>query len=387
MPAAIIALGGIILPSCKGKQEGQQAQQAAPELAVITIQESDANLETAYPTSLLGENDVEIRPQISGFLTKVNVKEGQHVSKGQVLFTIDQVQLKAQVDAAQAAVAVAQANVNTATTNANNNKILLDKNIISPASYQTSVDALNAAKAQLNQAQAQLVNARKSLSYSVVTAPVSGVVGSIDYKEGTLVSPQTLLTILSNNGAMEAHFSFNEKDILNMTDGGRRSIKAAIDSMPEVYLQLANGERYAYPGKIISISGVLDRTTGSATAKALFPNPDGMLSSGNTGQVLIPNNKSNIIQIPQNATFEMQDMKFCYVVGDSSKVHSTPIQIAKENDGKTYIVTGGLKPGDVVVTEGVGISVKDGMVITPKSAATPQGAAQAPAQGAAAQAK
>ena len=141
MPAAMLALGGMLLPSCKGKQEGQQQQQQqAPELAVITISESDANLESAYPTSLLGENDVEIRPQISGFLTKVNVREGQHVNKGQVLFTIDQVQLKAQVDAAQAAVEVAQANVNTATTNANNNKILLEKNIISPASYQTSAE-------------------------------------------------------------------------------------------------------------------------------------------------------------------------------------------------------------------------------------------------------
>lgn len=380
MPAAMLALGGMLLPSCKGKQEGQQQQQQqAPELAVITISESDANLESAYPTSLLGENDVEIRPQISGFLTKVNVREGQHVNKGQVLFTIDQVQLKAQVDAAQAAVEVAQANVNTATTNANNNKILLEKNIISPASYQTSADALNAAKAQLNQAQANLVNARKSLSYSVVTAPVAGVVGSIVYKEGTLVTPQTLLTVLSNNGSMEANFSFNEKDILAMTDGGRRSLQTAIDSLPAVYLQLADGQRYAYPGKIVSVSGVLDRTTGSASAKAIFPNPDGMLRSGNTGQVLIPNNRSNIIQIPQNATYEMQDMKFCYVVGDSSKVHSTPIEIAKENDGKTYIVTSGLKPGDVVVTEGVGISVKDGMAITPKGAtAAPAASAKQP---------
>lgn len=370
----------LILPSCKGKDAQQQQGQMVPELAVITVGEEDTKLETSFPATLHGENDVEIRPQISGFLTKVHVQEGQHVSKGQVLFTIDQVSLQATVDAAQAAVQsasaqvnVAQANVNTAQTNANNNKILLDKNIISASAYQTSVDALNAAKSQLNaakaghaQANAQLVSAKKNLSYSTVTAPVSGVVGVIDNKEGALVSPSTLLTVLSNNSDIEAYFSLNEKDLLSMTDNGKRSIKEAIAQMPDVTLLLANGERYSRPGKIVSISGVIDPTTGSASAKALFPNPDGMINSGATGQVLIPSLRTNAILIPQTATYEVQDMKFCYVVGDSSKVHSAPITVAPENDGQTYIVTGGLKPGDVIVTEGVGISVKDNMVIKPK---------------------
>lgn len=354
----------MIISSCKGKTAQQQTQ--IPELAVITIGETDTQLETGYPTTLKGENDVEIRPQISGFLTKVNVEEGQKVSKGQILFTIDQVSLQAQVDAAAAAVNVAQANVNTAQTNANNNKILFDKNIISAPAYQTSVDALNAAKAQLSQAQANLVNARKTLSYSVVTAPAAGIVGTIDYREGSLVSPSTLLTVLSNSSDMRASFSLNEKDILNMTDNGSRSIENAVAQMPAVTLQLANGERYQHPGKIISISGVIDPSTGAASATAIFPNPDGMLRSGNSGRVIIPSIRNSAILIPQNATYEIQDMKFCYVVGDSSKVHSTPIQIAAENDGKNYIVTGGLKPGDVIVAEGVGVSVKDGMEIKPK---------------------
>lgn len=363
VPLTILSMAAI-LPACKGGQ--QQQQSAAPELAVMTVGETDTNLETGYPTSLRGENDIEIRPQISGFLTKVNVEEGQKVSKGQVLFTIDQVSLQAAVDAAAAAVAVAQANYNTAQTNANNNKILFDKNIISAAAYQTSADGLNAAKAQLNQANANLVNARKNLSYSTVTAPEAGIVGKIDYREGSLVSPSTLLTILSNSSDMRASFSINEKDILNMTDNGSRSIEQAIASMPEVTLKLANGTRYGHPGKIISISGVIDPATGAASATAIFPNPDGMLRSGNSGQVMIPSLRSSVIQIPQNATYEVQDMKFCYVVGDSNKVHSTPISIATENDGKNYIVTDGLKSGDVIVTEGVGISVKDNMIIQPK---------------------
>ncbi len=364
--AFTLASGALALTGCKGGNEQQQQQQQAPELAVITIGEEDATLETGFPTTLRGENDVEIRPQVTGFLTKVCVQEGQQVSRGQVLFTIDRVQLQAQVDAARAAVEVAQANVNTATTNANNNKILLDKNIISAPAYQISVDALNAAKAQLNQARAQLTSAQKNLSYTSVTAPTAGIVGKIDFKEGALVSPSTLLTLLSNNSDMEARFSLNEKDILALTDGGSRSIKEAIASFPAVTLQLANGDRYSRPGKVVSISGVLDSSTGSAQAIAVFPNPDGMLRSGNTGQILIPSISTNAILIPQNATYEVQDMKFCYVVGDSSKVHSTPIQVSAQNDGKNYIVTGGLKPGDVIVVEGVGVSVKDDMVITPK---------------------
>lgn len=353
-----------LMYSCKGK--GNQMEMQAPELAVMTIGEEDAQLETGYPATLKGENDVEIRPQISGFLTKVHVEEGQRVSRGQVLFTIDQVSLQAAVDAAKAAVEVAQANVNTAQTNANNNKILFDKNIISAPAYQTSVDALNAAKAQLNQANANLITARKNLSYSVVTAPEAGIVGTIDFREGSLVSPSTLLTVLSNSSDMRASFSLNEKDLLNMTDNGSRTIQEAIAQMPEVSLLLANGETYGQKGKIISISGVIDPSTGAATATAIFPNPNGMLRSGNTGQVLIPNLRTNAILIPQNATYEIQDMKFCYVVGDSSKVHSRPIQIAEQNDGKNYIVVSGLNPGDVIVTEGVGVSVKDDMVIKPK---------------------
>lgn len=363
--AFCLVAGGALLTSCGKKEQATGAMQA-PEFTVMTVGESDVTLETAYPATLHGQNDVEIRPQVSGFLTKVHVTEGQHVATGQVLFTIDQVQLQAAVDAARAQINVAQANVNTAQTNANNNKLLFDKNIISASAYQTSVDALNAAKAQLSAAKAQLVSAEKNLSYSVVKAPASGVVGTIDFKEGALVSPSTLLTVLSNNGGMEAYFSMTEKQILAFTDGGKRSVNSAIDSLPPVSLKLADGSIYPEKGKIVSISGVIDSATGSATVKARFPNPNGMLRSGNTGQVLLPNIANNTIQIPQKATFEIQDMKFVYIVGDSAKVKTSPITVELMSDGQNYIVTSGLKPGDVIVTEGVGSTVKEGMIITPK---------------------
>ena len=377
VPALLLATGGFLLPSCKGNA-GQQQGAQAPELSVMTVATTDATLETAYPASLEGENDVEIRPQVSGFLTKVCVEEGDHVSKGQTLFMIDQVQLQAAVEQAQAAVAVAQANVNTSTTNATNNKILLDKNIISASAYQTSEDALNSAKAQLMQAQAALKSARKNLSYSVVSAPVSGVVGVIDFKAGSLVSPSTLLTVLSNNADIQANFSMTEKEVLGFTDGGKRPMKDAIAAFPEVSLELANGDIYPYKGKIISISGVLNQATGSANVKAVFPNPDGMLHSGNTGKVLIPNIRNGITLVPQKATFEVQDMKFVFIVNDSSKLVSRNITVAPENDGKNYIVTSGLQPGETILTEGVGISAREGMTITPKAlAAQPAAPAEA----------
>lgn len=364
--APCLLLCGMLIVSCSSEKEKTMS---VPELGVITVVEEDANLQHIYPATLHGKNDVEIRPQISGFLTKVHVKEGQKVSKGQTLFTIDQVQLQASVDAAKAQIAVAEANVNTAETNAKNNKLLLDKNIISASAYQTSVDALNSAKAQLTAAQAQLTSAKKNLSYSVVSAPTAGIVGTITFKEGTLVSPSTLLTILSNNSNIEAYFSMNEKEVLNLTNAGQRTLQQALDSLPEVSLKLANGDIYAHKGKIISVSGVIDPSTGSATVKAAFENTDGMIRSGSTGQILLPGMVNNVIQIPQKATYEIQNLKFCYVLGDSNKVKSRAIEIAENNDGKNYIIKNGLKSGEIVVVEGVGISVKEGMVIKPKKTA------------------
>lgn len=389
-PTAILALGVLAFASCK-KDAGAGAQQnQVPELAVITVGASDQTLNTSYPATLIGDNDVEIRPQITGQITSVLVEDGQRVSKGQLLFVIDAVQLQAAVDAAksqviqaQAGVTSAQAAVNTAQTNVNNNKLLLDKNIISSSAYQITVDQFNMAKAQLNQAQAavkaaqaQLASAQKNLSYSRITAPQSGVVGTIDFKTGAYVTPQSMLTILSTNADMEAYFSLTEKELLTMTNSG--SINEAIAAMPAVQLQLADGTIYPEAGKITAISGVTDTRTGSARVTALFPNPNGVLRTGSSAKVLIPNVMEGVITVPQNATYEVQDLKYVFTLtNDSNKLVSTQIQVSPLSDGKNFIVTDGLKPGDRVLIEGVGISAKDGMIVKPKqggeNAAAPQG--------------
>lgn len=370
---AFVAAGLIaVTAACSGKGDQQQQMAGAPaEVATMTVTLGSANLNNAYPATIKGKSDVEIRPQISGFITKVCVDEGQRVVKGQTLFIIDEVQLQAAVRSAEAAVAAARSQVATARLTANNQKKLFEKNIISSYQYQTAELQLQSALAQLSQAQAAVVQAKKNLSYAVVKAPCSGVVGSIPNREGSLASPSgQALTTISDNSQVYAYFSLNEKQVLELTNNGARSLEAAIKQMPLVKLRLSDGTVYGKPGRVSTVSGVLDASTGSASVRALFSNENGMLRSGSTGEVLIPVNSQNVMLVPQAATYEVQDMKYVYVIGDSSKAVSRPIKVLPENDGVNYVVTSGLKVGDVIVTEGVGTLVKDGVVVKPKNAAT-----------------
>lgn len=375
---SLIAGVAVVLASCGGGQ--QQQQMPVPQIATMTVEYGNSELESAYPVTIKGRTDIAIRPQVSGFITKVHVDEGQQVRKGQVLFTLDQVQYQAAVDAAQAAIRVAESAVNTAQLTADNKRRLYDKNIISEYEWQMADNQLKQAKAQLASANAQLVTAQKNLAYTVVTAPSDGVIGSIPNREGSLASPSSMepLTTVSDNSEVYAYFSLNEKDILGMTDNGARSLNSSVDAMPPVSLRLANGEIYPEKGKVATVSGVIDNTTGAATVRALFNNPSGMLRSGSTGSVLIPNSFEKVIIIPQSATSEFQNIRFAYVVNDSNKIVATPIQVSPISDGKNFIVVSGLEVGQRIAVEGVGTSVRDGITIQPVDASTqPQGAPQA----------
>lgn len=367
--ALLAGVATAMFSSCGNGQEQQQA--LAPQFATLTVTSSSANLDSSYPATIKGRTDIDIRPQVTGFITKVHVDEGQRVSKGQVLFTLDQVQYEAAVESAKAAVNVAEVAVSTAQLTADNKKMLFDKNIISEYEWQMAQNSLAQAKAQLAQAQSGLINAKKNLAYTVVTAPSNGVIGSIPNREGSLASPSSAqpLTTVSDNAEVYAYFSFNEKDILELTQNGTVTLDKCIKEMPQVRLQLADGSIYPATGKITTISGVIDKTTGAANVRALFPNANGMLRSGSTGKVLIPNSADSIIMIPQKATYEIQDRRYVYTLNDSNMTVSTNITVMDLNDGKTFIVTQGLKPGDRIVTEGVGTSVKQGMKITPKEVA------------------
>lgn len=356
-----------VLSSCGGQQ--QQMQQQAPQIATMTVAYGTSNLDSSYPATIKGRTDIAIRPQVTGFITKVHVDEGQRVHKGQVLFTLDQVQYEAAVESAKAAVNVAKAAVSTAQLTADNKKMLFEKNIISEYEWQMAENSLAQAKAQLAQAESGLINAQKNLAYTVVTAPCDGVVGSIPNREGSLASPSgAALTTVSDNSEVYAYFSLNEKDILSLTDNGAKTLDKAISEIPEVRLMLADGTMYGENGKVATISGVIDNTTGAANVRALFRNTNGMLRSGSTGKVLIPNNADSIMIIPQKSTYEIQDRRYVYVVNDSNKTMSQHIEVMDVNDGKNFVVKSGLNAGDRIVIEGVGTSVKDGMMITPKEA-------------------
>lgn len=381
--ATLMAAALVTSASCSGNGDNaaQQQQMPAPQIGTQTVAYSDIDLSQSYPATIKGKTDIEIRPQVSGFITQVLVDEGQHVNKGQTLFVLDQVQYQAAVDQAAAAVAAAQTAVKSAQMTADQKQALFDKNIISEYENQLAKNDLANAKSNLATANAALTSARKNLAYTVVTAPSAGVIGSIPFREGSLASPSMAqpLTTVSDNSQVYAYFSLTEKDILNMTENGSKPLQQQIAQMPAVKLQLADGTIFPVEGKVATVSGVIGAGTGAATVRALFDNPGGMLRSGSTGQIVIPVQEKNAIVIPQKATFELQDRKFVYVVNDSNKVVSTPITISKVNDGKIYVVTSGLEPGNVIAVEGVGNKLRPNMEIVPVDTAA-KAAQQAAAQ-------
>ena len=351
-----------LLSSCG---QSNQSTGKAPEFAVIPVATTTANLTNSYPATIKGKQDVEIRPMVSGFITKLHVDEGSVVRKGQVLFSIDPIQYQAAVNSAKAAVATAKAAVATQELTVNNKRELNKKNIISNYDLQMAENQLAQVKAQLAQAEAGLTNANSNLSYTSVTSPSDGVVGSIPYRIGSLVSPSVAkpLTTIADISEMYAYFSMTERELLNqIREGG--SIREILAKMPDVQLQLIDGTMYPDSGRVETISGVIDQSTGSVTMRALFPNPNNILRSGSTGNVVFHNPLHNIIMIPQSATVEIQDKKFVFVLQPDNTVKNTEINVFALDDGKFYYVTAGLKAGEKIVIEGVQ-NLKDGQTIAP----------------------
>lgn len=345
-------LAAAALVSCGGGKSGMSF--GDNEYPVATVESSSATLETSYPATIKGIQDVEIRPKVAGFITQVCVKEGQTVGAGQLLFVIDNETYKAAVRQCEAAVNTCTAQVNTAKMTFDNSQKLFESNVIGSYELQSAQNAYESAKAQLAQAEASLASAKETLSYCYVKSPSAGVVGNIPYKVGTMVSSSSTpaLTTVSNISTMEVYFSMNEKDILALTrDAG--GIGAAIESYPPVSLRLADGTTYEEPGKVTKVSGVIDSSTGSVQVIAQFPNPNRLLKSGGSGLIVVPKSDTQAIVIPQSVTIDVQNKMFVYTVGADNKVKYTEITVDPQNDGKNYIVRSGLKAGDKYVTNGI----------------------------------
>ena len=327
------------------------------EYPVTTAGTSSADMQTTYPASIKGIQDVEIRPKLQGFLTQINVKEGQTVSAGQTLFVIDNNTYQAAVRQAQAAVNTAQQGVNTAQLTYENSKQLHANKVIGDYELQTSQNSYEQAKAQLAQAQAALANAKEQLGFCFVKSPAAGVVGTLPLKKGALVSGSDALTTVANISSMDVYFSITEKEAMIVSQQG-------LSSFPAVKLKLADGSIYAHEGKVTRMSGVIDEATGSVQLIATFPNPDKALKSGATGNIIIPRQNMNAVIIPQSCVSEVQNKKFVYMLGKDNKVKYTEIKVDPQNDGNNYIVTDGLKTGDKYVTNGI-TKLSDGMEIVP----------------------
>lgn len=358
----VMAAAAAMLASCGGSNDKQGS---APEFAVRTIEAQPASLEATYPATFKGVQDVEIRPKVSGNITKVCVSEGETVKAGQVLFVIDDVVYKATERQAQAAVDAAAAQLATAKLTSENAQNLFDNNVIGTYELQSAQNSYESAKASLAQAEANLVSAKDNLSFCYVKSPADGVVGDLPYKVGALVSSSISdpLTTVSKISTMEIYFSMTEKQLLELTKtaGGLHS---AINDFPVVKLQLADGTMYDYDGKLVNVSGVIDQATGSVSMKAQFPNPDLVLKSGGSGNVVIAKTDSAALVIPQETVTQVQDRFFVFAVDKDNNVKYTPITVNSDNDGVNYIVESGLQVGDRIVVKGVS-SLTDGQAITP----------------------
>ena len=353
----MLAAVAATLVSCGGG--GGRPNFGDNEYPVVTVGTSSADMQTTYPATIKGVQDVEIRPKATGFITQINVKEGQTVGAGQVLFVIDNETAQAAVRQAQAAVNTAQQQVNTAKLTYDNSQKLHENKVIGDYELQTSQNSYEAAQAQLAQAQAALASAKEALSFCYVKSPAAGVVGTLPFKKGALVSASNVLTNVSNISSMEVYFSVTEKAAMEMQQSG-----GGIAALPAVKLQLADGSIYAHEGKVTKMSGVIDQATGTVQLIAVFSNPEKLLKSGGSGTIIIPRQATSAIIIPQACVSEVQNKKFVYTVGKDNKVKYTEIKVDAQNDGNNYIVTDGLKAGDKYVTNGI-TKLTDGMEIVP----------------------
>ncbi|MGA0559673.1 efflux RND transporter periplasmic adaptor subunit [Larkinella sp. VNQ87] len=366
----VLLLSGSLLALLGCSASGQESQQTAsevPTLPVVEVQKAAMTTYQEFPATLEGKVNVDIRPQVEGYLEKIFVDEGAAVRKGQPLFKIDEQSYREQLSNAQASLLMAKANQDKAALEVARLTPLVQNKVISEVQLKTAQSMLNAAKASVGQAEAAVSTAKTNLSRTLITAPANGYIGRLPYKPGSLVGraePQPLTT-LSDVRELYAYFSMSETDFLQFTQqAGGNSLADKIKRLPSVELLLADNTPYAQKGRIEMVSGQFDKTMGSISFRATFPNAQGLLRSGITGRIRIPEPHGAMVVVPQEATFERQDRVFVFALTDSNKVESRPLQILGES-GTYYLIRSGIQPGDRIVRDGLD-RLHDGDVIVPK---------------------
>jgi len=356
-PAVCLAM--MLVVSCS---EEKQKHQNAVKYQTMVVGMKDMTLEHQYSARMTGRQIVEVRPQVSGCITRILTGEGQAVRKGQTLFVIDQVPFRAALEVAVANRKSAEARLATARMNYENETRLLEGHVVGDVSVETMRNALLEAEAALAQAKAQETNARNNLSYTEVKSPVSGVASMIPWHVGSLVSSSIAepLVTVADDSEMYVYFSISENQALDLI-AQHGSINEFIRKAPAVSLRLNNGQEYGLKGRISAVSGTVDAQTGAVTLRATFPNSGQLLHNGGSGTVIVPTHRTACIVIPQEATYELQNRMFVYRVVNG-KTKATAITLFPQNDGKEYIVEDGLNVGDTIIAEGAGL-LKEGIEI------------------------
>lgn len=356
----LVALLGLLTactPSAGTSQEGGYK--------TMTVKKENCLLTNSYSAVVKGRQSVEIRPQVSGTITDICVKEGAKVQKGQVLFVIDQVPYQAALQTVVANVKSAEAAVATARLTSDSKEELFKEKVVSDFDRQTARNSLLEAEASLAQAKAAETNARNDLSYTVVRSPVNGVAGMSSYRVGALVNSSitTPLLTVSDDEEIYVYFSLTENQILSLVRQ-YGSVEKALAGMPKVSLLLSDGTTYAHEGTVDAISGTIDTETGAISLRAVFPNPEGMLRNGSTATLVLPYTKNDALVVPQEATFEIQDKVYVYKVNKEGKAESAQVTVFPLNNGQEYIVESGLQEGDVIVAEGAGLIQENTQILS-----------------------
>ncbi|SHN13257.1 efflux RND transporter periplasmic adaptor subunit [Chitinophaga sp. CF418] len=356
-----------VLSGCTSSSARSDGAPPPTALPVFKAAAVPATTYREYNASLEGRVNVEIRAQVDGYLDKIFVDEGAYVKAGQPLFRINDRPYREQLSNASASLAAAQANEEKAALEVSRLTPLVDNNVVSDVQLKTAAAALQAAKANVAQAQAMAGNARINLGFTVITAPVNGYIGRIPYKIGSLVgrSEAQPLTLLSDVNEVYAYFSMSEVDFLQFKDKVKgNTIAEKVKQLPPVELVMPDNTIYPEKGRIETMEGQFDKTMGAVSFRAVFPNPNGLLRSGNTGKVKISESFPAALVVPQEATFELQDKIFIFTVGDSNKVVSKPIKVLGKSNAY-YFVEKGVAPGESVVYTGLD-RLRDGVVIQPQ---------------------
>lgn len=343
-------------------------QETQSSFETMTVKKTDIELPYKFSAKMKGSNDVTITPQASGQLMKICVTEGQQVKKGQTLFIIDSRNARLELEAAQANLQAAKAQENSAKLEYESNRNLYDKKIVSSYMLSNSENAYKQAQAAVAQARAAVNRAKVELGFCTITAPVSGVTGSIPVRVGDQVSPMSELTILSGNTTMFAEFSVNEAIIEEMVHYGINAdeMDKYIAKLPEATFVMKNGTKYPHKGRVVSLTGVVNSETGSLTAKVSFPNPDGHLYSGIQGTIVMSFAEKNVIVIPQSAVVRLQDKSQVYKVKADSTATAVEIKTLDTGNGKDFIVTTGLKVGEKIITTGANNVTEGQKVLFPE---------------------